>query len=85
MQEFLNSWKADIDTKDSIVTVIRGFYRKNRLDLPHEKIIYSKDMLKTNPSSIEEYIKPAEIWRMINDRRVPIRDKAIISIVLCMG
>jgi hypothetical protein len=50
VQEFLNSWKADRDTKDSILTVIRGFYRKNRADLPREKIVYNKDMLLSSPS-----------------------------------
>ncbi|MBI3859777.1 MAG: tyrosine-type recombinase/integrase [Thaumarchaeota archaeon] len=85
IQEFLNSWKADKDTKDSIVTVLRGFYRKNRAELPREKIVYSKDMLLNTPSGSEDYVKPEEIWRIINDGRVPVRDKAIISVLLYMG
>ena len=52
--EFLNSWKASKGTKDSIVTVIRGFYRKNRADLPREKIVYARDMLLDMPGAGEQ-------------------------------
>jgi len=85
MQEFLNSWRADRDTKDSILTVIRGFYRKNRADLPREKVVYNKDMLLNAPGGGEDYVKPEEIWRIINDGRVPVRDKAILAVLLYMG
>jgi site-specific recombinase XerD len=85
IQEYLNSFKASFYYKDSIATIIRGFYRKNRAELPREKITYSRDMLITTPSSTEEYIKPAEIWRIVSDGSVPTRDKAMIAIVLCLG
>ena len=85
IQEYLNSWRADRDTKDSILTVIRGFYRKNRADLPREKIVYNKDMILNGPSGAEEYVKPEEIWKIINDGGVPVRDKAILAVLLYMG
>jgi integrase len=85
LQEYVNSWKADKDTKDSVVTVIRGFYRKNRTELPREKITFNSDMLTRSPHASEEYVKPEEIWRIISDGRVPVRDKAIIATLLFMG
>jgi hypothetical protein len=30
-------------------------------------------------------VKPEEIWRIINDGSVPVRDKAILSVLLYMG
>src|SRR5712692_3015067 len=58
MGEFGNSWKVSSETKDSIVKVIRGFYRKNRADLPREKVVYARDMLLDTPSSGEMYVRP---------------------------
>ncbi|MGD0319753.1 MAG: tyrosine-type recombinase/integrase [Nitrososphaerales archaeon] len=83
--EFLNSWRASRETKNSIVKVIRGFYRKNRADLPREKVVYSKDMLLDTPGTGEQYVKPEEIWRIVNDGHVPARDKAILAVLLYMG
>ena len=83
--EYINSFKGDTDYKDSIVTIIRGFYRKNRAELPREKITYNRDMLIMNPDSSQEYIKPSEIWRVINDGKVAVRDKAVLATVLSMG
>ena len=85
MGEFVNSWRVSRETKDSIVKVIRGFYRKNRADLPREKVVYARDMLLDTPSSGEMYVRPEEIWRIINDGHVPVRDKAIMAVLLYMG
>jgi hypothetical protein len=83
--EFLNSWKATRETKNSIAKVIRGYYRKNRADLPREKIVFNKEMLLDTPGSAQEYVKPDEIWRIVNDGHVPVRDKAILTLLLYMG
>ncbi len=85
IQEYINSFKGDVDYKDSILTIIRGFYRKNRAELPREKIVYNREMLLMNPDSSQEYIKPAEIWRVINDGKIPARDKAVLATVLSLG
>ena len=85
MQEYLNSFRGSLYYKDSIATIIRGFYKKNRAELPREKVTYDRGMLIMAPSSTEEYIRPAEVWRMVADGRVPVRDKAMIAIVLTMG
>jgi integrase len=85
MQEYLNSFRGSVFYKDSITTIIKGFYRKNRAELPREKVTYDRSMLIMAPSSAEEYIRPAEVWRMVGDGRVPVRDKAIIAVVLAMG
>src|SRR5207245_4878011 len=85
MGEFVNSWKVSRETKDSIVKVIRGFYRKNRADLPREKVVYARDMLLDTPSSGEMYVRPEEIWRIKNDGHAPVRDKTIMAILLTMG
>jgi hypothetical protein len=54
--EFLNSWKASRETKNSIVKVIRGFYRKNRANLPREKVVYNKDVLLDTPGTDQQYV-----------------------------
>jgi integrase len=84
MQEYLNSWKGDIETKDSVQTIIRGFYRKNRAELPREKIIYDREML-TKTVTEQSFVKPGEIWKIIEDGHVPVRDKAIIATLLTLG
>ncbi|MDG6920952.1 MAG: hypothetical protein JRN59_05425 [Nitrososphaerota archaeon] len=85
MQEYLNSFRGSVYYKDSIATIIRGFYKKNRAELPREKVTYDRSMLIMAPSSAEEYIRPAEVWRMVGDGRVPVRDKAMMAVVLTMG
>ncbi len=45
MQEYLNSFRGSLYYKDSIATIIRGFYRKNRAELPREKVTYDRGML----------------------------------------
>ena len=42
-------------------------------------------MLLDTPSSGEMYVRPEEIWRIINDGHVPVRDKAIMAVLLYMG
>src|SRR5713101_4345356 len=42
-------------------------------------------MLLNGPSGAEEYVKPEELWKIINDGSVPIRDKAILAVLLYMG
>jgi len=85
MGEFLNSWKASKETKNSIGKVIRGFYRKNRADLPREKLVFNREMLLDTPGSVQQYVKPEEIWRIVNDGHVPVRDKSILTVLLYMG
>lgn len=65
MQEYLNSFRGSVFYKDSIATIIRGFYKKNRAELPREKVTYDRSRLIMAPSSTEEYIRPAEVWRMV--------------------
>ncbi len=60
MQEYVNSWKGDIETMDSVQTIIRGFYRKNRAELPSEKITYDREML-TKTVTEQSFVKPDEI------------------------
>ncbi len=45
MQEYFDSWKGDFESKNSVQTIIRGFYRKTRSELPREKITYDREML----------------------------------------
>lgn len=85
MQEYLNSFRGSVYYKDSIATIIRGFYKKNRAELPREKVTFDRGMLIMAPSSTEEYIRPTEVWRIVSDGRIPVREKAMIAIVLCLG
>jgi hypothetical protein len=45
LSEYVNSYKADKDTKNSVVKAIRAYYAKNRAELPREKITYKREML----------------------------------------
>jgi len=42
-------------------------------------------MLLDTPASGEMYVRPEEWWRIINDGHVPVRDKAIMAVLLYMG
>jgi len=84
MQEYLNSWKGDFETKDSVQTIIRGFYRKNAAELPREKITYDREMLAKNVTE-QSFVKPDEVSRIIDGGHVPIRDKVIIATLLTLG
>ncbi len=42
-------------------------------------------MLLDTPGSGQQYVKPEEIWRIVNDGHVPVRDKAILTVLLYMG
>ena len=67
------------------MTTIRRFCRKNRAELPREKVVLDRDVLPPSPDSSEEYAKPAEVQSIIGDGSVGIRDKAAMAIALCMG
>ena len=85
MGEFLNSWKASNETKNSIGKVIRGYYSKNTADLPREKLVFNKEMLLDTTGSVQQYVKPEEIWRIVNDGYVQVRDKSILTVLLYRG
>jgi hypothetical protein len=85
LQDYLNSFKGDKDYKDSILKGVRAYYRSNRAELPHEKITYDRAMLVNLPSGANEYVRPGEIWKIVNDGHVAARAKAIIACLLCLG
>ncbi|MGH2640033.1 MAG: hypothetical protein ACRDF4_12255 [Rhabdochlamydiaceae bacterium] len=42
-------------------------------------------MLVNLPSGASEYVRPGEIWKIVNDGHVQVRDKALIACMLCLG
>jgi len=85
LEEYLKflSWKGGHSDKGLHSDDNSGFCRKNRVELPREKITHDLEMV-TKTATEQSFVKPDEIWRIIDDGHVPVRDKAIIATLLTL-